>query len=288
MLNTGRYRKSFSLHCDNFSLAFTLECGQVFRWNKVETNEYLGVVGPYLLNIRQDGTRLTVRASDTHITPSFIESYFDLTLDLPYIYNTIGQDNHIKAALRKFRGLRIIRQPLWECLASFIISAYNNIPRIRSIIFNISQCFGGRVSSGGYKDYLFPAPQKFVSCTPNQLARCGTGYRAPYLKAAAEFFLGKRLSIQKLSRMPYIEAKNHLMQIPGVGEKVADCVLLYSVGKLEAFPIDVWIKRVMEKLYFDNRKTSVREIRQFAAGYFGAYAGYAQQYLYYHGRGKGL
>ncbi|MCM8782249.1 MAG: 8-oxoguanine DNA glycosylase, N-terminal domain-containing protein, partial [Candidatus Omnitrophica bacterium] len=133
--------KSFSIFAFDFDLASTLECGQVFRWDKVGSNEYLGVIGHSIVRIRQEKSRLYVESSNRCITPAFINSYFDLTLDLPYIYNTIRKDKHIKSAIERCYGLRIIRQPLWECVASFIISTRNNIPRIKKIIDKLSRCF---------------------------------------------------------------------------------------------------------------------------------------------------
>lgn len=278
--------KHFFIDAPNFNLAHTLECGQVFRWGKVGKNEYEGIVDQGVIRIRQDKNRLFVCVSSPNLTPSYIKSYFDLSLDLAYIYNTIGKDNHIKDAIRRFKGLRIIKQPLWECLASFIISAYNNIPRIKGIISKICTCWGERIVLDKRVYYSFPDAQVFADSTVKQLTRCGTGFRASYLKKAARAFLEKRLSIESLKKLPYPQAKARLMQLDGVGQKVADCVLLYSVGRLEAFPVDVWIKRVMEKWYFCNKNTSENTIREFAGEYFGAYAGYAQQYLYHYERNK--
>lgn len=277
--------KYFCITAPNFNLAHTLECGQVFRWNKIGNNEYEGVIEQSIVRIRQDKERLFIQTSRRpSINPSFIKSYFDLTLDLPYIYNTIGKDKHIKAAIKRFYGLRIIRQPLWECLASFIISTRNNIPRIKKIINKLSECAGKRLVLNGVVRHSFPDAQAFANSTICQLKGCGAGYRAAYLKKTAQVFLEKKLCVEGLKGETYNKAKEELKQLKGVGDKVADCVLLFSVGKLEAFPIDVWVKRIMEKLYFNGKKTNENEIREFAKEYFGEYAGYAQQYLYYYAR----
>ncbi|NQU74435.1 MAG: DNA-3-methyladenine glycosylase 2 family protein [Candidatus Omnitrophica bacterium] len=288
MLKTERPLKSFQLHVDNFDLKSTLECGQVFRWAKVDRDEYLGVVGPSMLRIRQDKNKLIIRTQDTSASPSFVTSYFDLDLDLAYIYNTIRGDKYIESSLRRFKGLRIIRQPLWECLASFIISAYNNIPRIKGIIYNISRSFGGRLVLGDEVSYSFPSAEVLADSTPNQLRRCGAGFRTPFLKKTAQTFARGNLDVETLKTESYAQAKENLMQLDGVGQKVADCVLLYAIGRFEAFPVDVWIKRIVEKLYFKSRKTTDKRIREFAGEYFGEYAGYAQQYLYHYERSKGI
>lgn len=286
------YVDSFYLSVTDFSLAHTVECGQVFRWKKTGQNQYEGIVESSIIRIQQVKNRLIIHTSDSKITPSFIKSYFDLALDLPYIYNKIGKDKHIKTAIERFRGLRIIRQPLWECLASFIVSTNNNIPRIKNIITNICKCFGKPLmGSMGREYYSFPDARLFVNSTPRQLERCGTGYRADYLMKSAQVFLEKRLNAEILEKMPYKEAKDYLMKNfhgGGVGDKVADCTLLFSINKFEAFPIDVWIKRIMEKFYFEGRQTDKKRIRAFAIDHFGKYAGYAQQYLFYYGREKGI
>ena len=291
--NAEKYRlrrlknlKYFVIDAPNFNLAHTLECGQVFRWTRIKKNEYEGIVNRSIIRARQEKNRLFICSSDPHITPSFIRAYFDLTLDLPYIYNKIGKDKHIVYAIKAFKGLRIIKQPQWECLASFIISAYNNIPRIKGIIYRICRCSGKRLVSGASLNYSFPSPQLIANSTVNQLRRCGTGFRASYLKKAAKALLNGRISAEWLKKAPYPKAKEVLVRIDGVGQKVADCVLLYSAGRLEAFPVDVWIKRIMQDTYFDGKETSENKIRAFAAEYFGEYAGYAQQYLYHYERTK--
>ncbi|MCX5716488.1 MAG: hypothetical protein NTV07_06545 [Candidatus Omnitrophica bacterium] len=276
------------INAHHFNLSSSLECGQVFRWDKIGLNEYSAVLGRSIVKLKQVRNSLLIKASSPSITPSVIKAYFDLNLDLPYIYTKIGRDNNIKAAIRQYSGLRIIRQPLWECLASFIISTQNNIPRIRKIIEKLCQCFGEPVSDGGTVKYSFPEPGVLADLTARQLESCGTGYRAPYLIKTARDFVDKKISLGSLKKKPYIPAKEYLMQLAGVGPKVADCVLLFAAGKFEAFPVDVWIERVMEKLYFGGKKTTDEKIREFAGGYFGEYAGYAQQYLYYYAREKNI
>jgi N-glycosylase/DNA lyase len=279
--------KYFYIKAPNFDLAHTLECGQVFRWAKIGECEYEGVLDQAIIKVAQIKKRLFIQTSNPKITPSCIKSYFDLTLDLAYIYNRISKDKHIKAAISAFKGLRIIRQPLWECIASFIISSYNNIPRIKGIIYNLSGCAGQPLFLNQDVNYAFPAPRTISDLSISRLRGCGAGFRAPYLKKAAIAFLKGRITEETLAMRPYEEAKALLMGLAGIGDKVADCILLYSAHRFEAFPVDVWIKRVMERLYFRGKKTPERKIRQFASEYFGEYAGYAQQYLYHYVRKEG-
>lgn len=276
--------KQFVIDAPDFNLTHTLECGQVFRWERIAKNEYEGVVNRAIIRLRQAENRLFVRSSDPSLNPSFIRQYLDLNLDLPCIYNKIGKDKYMKRAIKAFKGLRIIRQPLWECLASFIISAYNNIPRIKGIIHLISECSGSRIILDGSVDYSFPSPASIAASTADALQRCGAGYRAPYLKKAAKAFLKGEINAEALKKNPYPEAKEALMRLYGVGHKVADCVLLFSAGRFEAFPVDVWIERIIQDIYFNGKEIAHSEIRKFAEEYFGEYAGYAQQYLYHYGR----
>lgn len=273
--------KTFRVSTPDFNLGHTLECGQVFRWDKTAPSQYEGVVGSEILRVRAEKEGLLVETSGSRIGPPCIKSYFDLNLDLAYIYNKICKDKHIKAAVSRFKGLRIIRQQLWECTASFIISSYNNIPRIKGIIYNLSRCSGKPLVLDGKTNYSFPDPHVIADLSISGLKGCGTGFRAPYLKKAARAFLEGKVTEKVLAKLPYDEAKGILMGLDGIGDKVADCVLLYSAHRFEAFPVDVWIKRVMECLYFKGKKTGEKKIRQFAGEYFGQYAGYAQQYLYH-------
>ncbi len=284
MVSNGVYVRTFRVSAPDFNLGHTLECGQVFRWDKISPSQYEGVVGPEIFRVRGEKEGLLIETSSPRLRPSYIKSYFDLTLDLAYIYNRICKDKHIKAAITKFKGLRIIRQPLWECTASFIISAYNNIPRIKGIVYNLSRCSGRPLILNGKVNYSFPEAQVIADLSISRLKGCGAGFRAPYLKKAARAFLTGSITAEDLHNRPYEEAKDILIGLDGIGDKVADCVLLYSARRFEAFPVDVWIKRVMECLYFKGKKASENNIRAFAREYFGEYAGYAQQYLYHYAR----
>ena len=194
---------------------------------------------------------------------------------------------YIHRAIETFWGMRILNQEVWECLASFILSQNNNVPRIKGIIRRISERFGEKLTLSDQVDYSFPTPQSLAQAGAETLFNCRMGYRALYLWEAASAIAEGRFDFEALKGMPYAEAKATLMRFKGIGEKVADCVCVFSLGHIEAIPIDVWMKRIVEQVYL-RRKASIREIREFTNNYFGEYLGYAQQYLFHYARTIGL
>ena len=267
----------------DFSLKYTLESGQSFRWNRID-NAYYGVVQGRILKISQEGTTLHVESSteedEANFVP-FLRHYLDIARDVPKILASVSNDAYMHRAIEKLWGMRILNQELWEIIASFILSQNNNVPRIRGIIRRLSERFGERLTLAEYVDYSFPSPEALATSTEDELLACGTGYRANYLRGTAQAVVTRKLSLTSLQRMSYAEAKQELMHRNGIGEKVADCICLFSLGHLAALPIDVWIKRIFETLYLRRRATH-REIREFAHHYFGDSAGYAQQYLFHY------
>lgn len=272
----------------DFNLKYTLESGQSFRWNRVE-DAYYGVVEGRIFKLSvseagQQGITLSVESSATEDTAeltAFLRHYLDIERDVPKILAAVDNDAYIHRALQKLWGMRILNQELWETIASFILSQNNNVPRIRGIIRRLSERFGQKLTLESYVDYSFPTALALAAAESDELLACGTGYRADYLKGAAQAVVSGELSLPKLKRLPYLEAKRELMQRKGIGEKVADCICLFSLGHLEALPVDVWIKRIFETLYF-RRQATPREIREFAQNYFGDGVGYAQQYLFHY------
>ena len=267
----------------DFSLKYTLESGQSFRWTQID-DAYYGVVEGRLLEIRQVGTTLCVESSaienETTFVP-FLRHYLDIGRDVPKILAKVDNDAYMHRAIEKLWGMRILNQELWETVASFILSQNNNVPRIRGIIQRLSERFGEQLTLAGYVDYSFPSPDALATATEDELLACGTGYRASYLREAAQAVVSGELTLTSVKQMPYLEAKRELMRRNGVGEKVADCICLFSLGHLAALPIDVWIKRIFETLYLRRRATH-HEIREFAHTYFGEGVGYAQQYLFHY------
>ncbi|MDE0424109.1 MAG: DNA glycosylase [Candidatus Poribacteria bacterium] len=267
----------------DFSLKYTLESGQSFRWNRVG-DAYYGVVEGRILRISQQGSILHVESSANEnmvILVPYLRHYFDLERDVPKLLAEVDKDAYIHRTIQKLWGMHILNQELWETIASFILSQNNNVPRIRGIIHRLSERYGKKLKIGEYVDYSFPNPDDLATTTEEELRTYGTGYRASYLQDTARAVMNGELSLAALKQLPYLEAKQKLMERKGIGEKVADCICLFSLGHLAALPIDVWIKRIFETLYLRRRATH-REIREFASNYFGDGVGYAQQYLFHY------
>jgi N-glycosylase/DNA lyase len=273
----------------DFNLTHTLECGQSFRWKRVD-DWYYGVVDGRFLSIRQEGEALIVKSSadeDHNQLEVFLYHYLDLNRNLPIILQAVDIDATIHRAIETFWGMRILNQDVWECIASFILSQNNNVPRIKGIIQTISARFGEKLTLADRIDYSFPTAHSLAQAGVDALFDCRMGYRAPYLWEAASVVAAGGFDLQALKNMSYPEAKIELMGFKGIGEKVADCVCVFSLGHIEAIPIDVWMKRIIEHIYL-QRRASIREIREFAQNYFGGYLGYAQQYLFHYARTIGF
>jgi len=277
-----------------FDLDFSLCCGQVFKWKKIDGWWY-GVVGENVVKIRQRDAELDFENANEE----FVRCYFGLNDDLEQISCCIGRDDYIRKALRRFAVLRIVRQEPWECLISFICATYKSIAAIELMLSKLSKKFGERKVFDGLDFYTFPTMNKLASASENALRECGLGYRAKYVQATAKKIYESKIELESLKTQPYIEARKTLVEFPGVGLKVADCVLLFSLEKLEAFPVDVWVKRVILNHYANlfpealAKKLSTHEslsnseyekLNAFGRSYFGKYAGYAQEYLYHYER----
>jgi N-glycosylase/DNA lyase len=277
-----------------FDLDFSLCCGQVFRWRKVNGWWY-GVVGDNVVKVCQCGSELQFE----QVTKDFMLEYFGLNDDLAQISECIGKDDTVQKALKRFEGLRIVRQVPWECLISFICATYKSIAAIELMLKKLSIKYGEKQVFDGMDFYTFPTVERLSNASENGLQECGLGYRAKYVHATAKKIRDEEINLEVLKNMPYLEARKRLLEFSGVGLKVADCVLLFSLRKLEAFPVDVWVKRVILNHYGDKlpepfvkklqSHTSLTngeylKIGDFARTYFGAYAGYAQEYLYHYER----
>lgn len=257
-----------------FDLDLTLGCGQVFRWEK-EGEWWAGIVENHSIRVRQVGRTIEWTGADE----KFIIRYFHLDFDLPRVLTLIDRDPLIHEAIGKCRGLRIIRQPAWECLASYICATYSNIPRIKGQIRAISKEFGAPLPKGG--GFAFPSPDTLALRDDCDLRLCGLGYRAPYLCRSAAAISSDPGWASRLHRLDEEDARRELMMLPGVGPKVADCVLLFAFQKYRSFPVDVWIKRILSAHYpRAGPFTTYESARRFAQTHFGAYAGYAQEYLF--------
>ncbi|MDR0373132.1 MAG: 8-oxoguanine DNA glycosylase [Nitrososphaerota archaeon] len=284
-----------TIHLDvTFDLDFSLCCGQVFRWQKIGDLWY-GVVGKTILKIRQTGGELEFEGSNEE----FVRHYFGLNDDLEQIRQGITKDNYIKKALNQFEGLRLIRQEPWACLISFICSTYKNIAAIEQMLKKLSEKYGEKQMFDGKEFYLFPTVESLATASESGLRECGLGYRAKYVQLTSRKVRDEKIDLPALTSMSYLEAKKRLLEFQGVGLKVADCVLLFSLEKFEAFPVDVWVKRVILNHYANHLPPEMvkkmqshssltngeyLKIGEFARDYFGRYAGYAQEYLYHYER----
>ncbi len=268
-----------------FDLSSSLESGQSHRWVKSDS-WYIGVVLGNLVKIRQIEDKIewhSAPSSEEDILP-LLKDYFRLDDDLNKIYEEITQDDRVSEMVAKFPGLRLLRQDPWECTIAFICSANSNIPRIHRVIENLSNTFGTQLELDGHIRHSFPSPQELVVAGEQKLRELGLGFRAPYVDKATQLVNANQLDLQSLIQMPYELAKKCLMECPGIGPKIADCILVFSLEKMEAFPIDVWVRRALGDWYFPNQKTPSNQVLQsWAQNYFGSYGGYAQQYLF-HGR----
>jgi N-glycosylase/DNA lyase len=277
-----------------FDLDFSLCCGQVFRWRKVNGWWY-GVVGDNVVKVCQCGSELQFE----NVTKDFVLEYFGLTDNLAEIGQCIGKDDTIQKALERFEGLRIVQQVPWECLISFICATYKSIAAIELMLKKLSIKYGEKQVFDDMDFYTFPSVERLANASENGLRECGLGYRAKYLHATAKKIRDENINLEDLKNLPYLEARKKLLEFSGVGLKVADCVLLFSLRKLEAFPVDVWVKRVILNHYADKlpepfvkklqSHTSLtngeyQKIGDFARTYFGVYAGYAQEYLFHYER----
>jgi N-glycosylase/DNA lyase len=272
-----------AVEAPDFDLRLTLESGQVFHWQRVE-NGYAGVIGDVPLYIEQRGAQLLV----TPGAGGLVDRYFALDHPLPEVYATFPEDDHMRTALEACLGLRIIRQPLWECLATFITSALKQVAHITQISHLLRRRFGTRVGEIADAElFAYPRVERLAGLEEADLRGCGLGFRARTLLATARKLAaaGGERELEAIRALDRFEAVRALCGFAGVGTKVANCVLLFGYERLDAFPIDVWIERVLRERYFQGkRKVTARRLTSFSQTYFGAYGGYAQQYLFHHAR----
>ena len=267
----------------DYDLAATLDSGQVFRWQR-DGDAWTGVLGPHFLRLTQKADGIHVQAAAPVTDWHFLREFLQSDIDLPAILKTFPDDSPMRAAVGSCRGLRLLRQDPWECLASFILSSTKQIVQIRQIVALLCERFGEPTLGAG--PACFPTPQRLAAASEAELRACKMGFRAPGLLAAARAIADGKLDLESLRKLNYTEARTELMKLRGVGGKIADCVLLFAYGFDSAFPVDVWIERALQELYFPRRRASNKRLRKFAATHFGPHAGYAQQYLFHYMRTK--
>ncbi len=269
---------------DSFKPLHIFECGQAFRWS-FDGYGYVGVVKDRVIRIIEEGTDIILENSNIDDFHNIWKKYFDLDRDYSLIKKQLATcDSIMKKAISFGHGIRILNQDPWETLISFIISANNNIDRIGKTIENICRVYGDKLIWQGKAYYTFPSPQILANGDMDILRKCGCGYRDKYILSTANMVAADVNRLYELRNLPYDEAFEYLLEFPGVGPKVADCVLLFSLGKSEAFPVDVWIRRIVEYLYFNGEDINSKDLKRLAMGKFGDLAGFAQQYLFYYAR----
>ncbi len=266
---------------DNFTIDVenSINSGQVFLWEKNEDYWY-GINGQDILRVSSSGKIKTFLNIKT--------DFFREKDNLEKIIRSISKDKITKIAVEQYSGLRILEQDPFQCLISFIVSANSNIQKIKSSLEKISKEFGTRVEFQNKEFFLFPKPEILAEASIDKIKHCGVGYRAQFIKDAAEMVLLKKIDFEYLKKCEYKIAKEKICSVPGVGNKVADCVLLFSLNKLEAFPLDRWMIRILGKYYSDKFQLETKTIteKQYIilhekiVSYFGPFAGYAQQFLF--------
>ncbi|HOJ11669.1 MAG TPA: DNA glycosylase [Clostridiales bacterium] len=284
----------------DFNPVHIFECGQCFRWYREHDGSYTGVAKGKVANIFYDaydycsehndghgsdkGGTLYIRNADMEDFKNVWYDYLDLGRNYGDIKEALmRKDDIMKKAVEFGYGIRLLRQDFWETLISFIISANNRIPMIMKVVASISESFGKKILINEKAYHTFPDVENLASASIEQLAVCRAGFRCKYIDITSKMVEEGCLKPSELYLVNTDEAREMLKQLPGVGDKVADCTLLYSGIKYDVFPTDVWVKRVMEELYF-HREATLKEIQKFAANYFGELAGFAQQYLFYYAR----
>ena len=267
-------KNKFSIDVDN-----SINSGQVFLWEK-QGSDWYGIDGQDVLKINKNGVIKSIRNLKT--------DFFRKNDNMQEIIKSISKDKTVKKAVKEYKGLRLFRQDPFQCLISFIISSNSNIQKIKNSLEKIAKKFGKKVKIQNKEFFLFPEPEKIAKATIDEIKSCGVGYRAPFIKEAAKMVILKKIDFEYLKKCNYHEAKKNICLVPGIGNKVADCIMLFSLNKLESFPLDTWMIKILEKYYSKEFKIETKTITQKQyellhekiVNYFGPYCGYAQQYLF--------
>lgn len=268
----------------DFKLRHIFDCGQTFRFGENPDGSYSGAAGSRALKISERGNDIVLHGISESEFTGFWHDYFDLGRDYGKIKKTLSENDDIMRRASEYGfGIRILNQDLWEMIISFIISASNNIPRIKGIIDRLCRNFGDKLEYMGEEYFSFPAPERLAQLSETELSVIRAGFRDKYILDAARRISCGETSLEYIRSLPTPEAKAELMKIKGVGNKVSDCILLFGLGRADSFPVDVWIKRIMEYCYF-KRESSIGEVSELAREKFGVLGGYAQQYLFFWAR----
>ena len=265
---------------EGIDLGKSLNSGQVFHWTQ-HGKGFVGAIDQEPCYLEQSGNELFLSKGLT----AQVRHYLALDDPIDEIHSTFPNDPTLNAAIRYSAGIRILRQPVWECLATFLTSALKQVAHIRSISLLIRERYGRRFEVAGTSFFSYPGPEVIAGLSLDDLRACRLGFRAANLLAAARLVAAGEIDLAGLNKLPSDEVRTELRRFPGVGDKIANCVLLFAFGRLEVMPIDVWIARALREKYFPKkRKIRPAQLAEFCREYFGPYAGYAQQYLFHHWR----
>lgn len=273
-------------NCKSFELKDIFECGQCFRWNKQEDGSYTGVFKRNVLNVKSKNNQIIISGICQEDIEKVCMDYFDLNRNYEEIKSKLSKvDNYMQESIKYGAGIRILNQDLWEMIISFIISANNNIPRIKKIIEKMSKEYGTEIEFRNQTYYTFPTTEQLSRANIQDLRKLGLGFRDKYIYETTKIIKEGKIDLVELQEKDTTSARKELLTLAGVGPKVADCILLFSTLKrFDVFPIDVWVRRVMNDLYIHNEveeKVSKKEIKKLAKEKFGDLEGIAQQYLFY-------
>ena len=273
---------------EDFDLRHIFDCGQCFRFDPDGENAYIGTAFGKTVRIEQRGDEIILYDTTLSEFENVWRDYLDLRRDYGAIKRAVTADGDpiMKEAVKFGGGIRILNQELWETMISFIISASNNIPRIKKIIGLLCSNFGEPHKYMGRTFYSFPSPERLARLSLEELGVIRAGFRDKYILACAKSVASGETDLDRIRALPTPEAKKALMGIWGIGNKVSDCILLFGLGRYDSFPVDVWIKRIMEYCYFGNVPQSIKTVSDFAEKKFGALGGMAQQYLFFYAREK--
>jgi N-glycosylase/DNA lyase len=276
---------SITFAVEDYDLAATLDSGQSFRWRRAGA-AWEGVVGSRWVRLRQEQNRLFAETAAPAGDWQWLRDYLQLHVDLRPIVAAFPDDLPMRRAVAACRGLRLLRQEPWECLASFICSSTKQIVQIRQIVALLCARFGEPLAAPAPcgPAWAFPTPVRLAAASETELRSCKLGFRAPYLRATAGILAAGGIDLARPGRLSIEQARAALLTLPGVGVKIADCVLLFAYGFQEAFPVDVWIMRALTGLYFPRRRPKPQRLREFIRSHFGPCGGYAQQYLFHYMR----
>ena len=281
----------YIIDAESFEPRDVFECGQCFRWNKQEDESYTGIIKNAVINVKQTDNKIVFKGISENNLSEVVKEYFDLDMNYQDLKSKLSKiDEFMKESIEFGDGIRILNQDLWECIISFIISANNNIPRIKKIIEAISKKYGKKVLFENKEYYFFPTVEELSKATVEELRELGTGFRDKRIFNTTQMLYNKTIDLEEIKNIQDSnKIRETLLKLDGVGPKVADCIMLFSLKRFDVFPIDVWVRRVMNDLYIhkeNEEDVNKKELQNLAKEKYKDLAGIAQQYLFYWRREK--